>query len=193
MIKEVFILEFVDYKCLENLLIEGTNLIATEQSTKLSTPGVIMDLDKKRDKINIRFFNKIWKVPVQYDTNDSANITDYTKFNKSLTNFAYYSKNHSTEIESRFVTLCNKMNDDPKYTGIDNIEKYEDLKKLTIKDVSIQYYPKYNDKIFIVLRGNIDLDPEHGYSIAFVNGKWIPYIGQYSDFWPNEDYKGLMK
>ena len=98
-------MEFVDYKCLENLLIEGTNLIATEQSTKLSTPGIIMDLDKKRDKINIRFFNKIWKVPVQYDTNDSANITDYTKLNKPLTNFAYYSKKHSTEIESRFVTF----------------------------------------------------------------------------------------
>ena len=52
-------MEFVDYKCLESLLIEGEELIATEQSTKLSTPGVIMDLDKKRDKINIRFFCQI--------------------------------------------------------------------------------------------------------------------------------------
>ena len=186
-------MEFVNYKCLESLLIEGENLIATEQSNKLSTPGMIMDLDKKRDKINIRFFNKIWKVPVQYDTNNSSNITDYTDFNKPLSRIAYRSKKLSAEIEPSFVNLCNKMNDDPKYTGIDNIEKYEDLKKLTIKDSSIQYYPKHNDTIYIVLRGNIDIDPEHGYSIAFVDGKWIPFIGQYSDFWPNEDYKGLMK
>lgn len=29
-IKEVLILEFVDYKCLESLLIEGEDIIATE-------------------------------------------------------------------------------------------------------------------------------------------------------------------
>ena len=53
-IKEVFILEFIDYKCLESLLIEGEDLIATE-----GLGNAIINIIKNAFRIIKKFFDII--------------------------------------------------------------------------------------------------------------------------------------
>ena len=164
-------MEFVDYKCLESLLIEGEELIATEVMSG--------------NKINFKFFGKEWSPTVHYDmgnkTDEAKKIADI-----AIAKLSTRSESISKSIESKFCKEANALNNSLHPKVIDSpINSYSDIPTLTITGISVQS-KKYGDPskgVIVILQGEWTLDPEHGFSIGFDNGRFIGDIRQYmSDY-----------
>ena len=164
-------MEFVDYKCLESLLIEGRELIATEVMSG--------------NKINFKFFGKEWSPTIHYDMGDKSDAAKKIA-DKAITELAARSESTSKYIESKFCKEANKENCYyyPKRITTP-IKSYSDIPTLSITGISVQS-KKYGDPtkgVIVILQGEWTIDPEHGFSIGFDNGHFIGDIRQYmSDY-----------
>lgn len=167
---------FVNFKCLESLLIEGEELKIANENTTLPT-------------VNINFFNKDFsKILIHNDTGIKT-----PEMNKRVVNavnsFLTKSKSISSRIEKKFCDLCRKSyNEDRNYftkLGMSDCSSYADFPTLTIKSITAQL-EKYKDdssNIIVVLQGEYTLDPEHGFSIGFINGKFLNTIQEFMGYW----------
>ena len=164
-------MEFVDYKCLESLLIEGGELIATEVMSG--------------NKITFKFFSKEWNPKVHYDM---GNKSDEAKkiADMAIAKLSTRSESISKSIESKFCKEANAVNNSLHPKVINSpIKSYSDIPTLTVTGISVQS-KKYGDPskgVIVILQGEWTLDPEHGFSIGFEDGRFIGDIRQYmSDY-----------
>ena len=81
-------MEFVDYKCLESLLIDGNK--------------IAMESIEDYQKIKVNFFNKVWN-NVKVSIRKNVNIEEA---NKQIDMFVKNSTKLSKEIESEFCQAC---------------------------------------------------------------------------------------
>ena len=156
-------MEFVDYKCLESLLIEGKDLIATEWN------GFITE------KVLVNFFNKQWEVSVWYNLPEDR----LEEGKKALNNFLKKSSSISSKIESQF---CKEVMNLGYYEDLveDNmvpkkLTKYSEIPELTLGYIEVTY--TYKSKSIVVCpSGGFEIDPEHGWAIALLKNKWIGHL-----------------
>ena len=158
-------MEFVDYKCLESLLIEGEDLIATEWN------GFITE------EVLVNFFNKQWKVSVWYNLPEDR----LKEGKKALKDFLKNSSSISSKIEFQF---CKEVMNLGYYEDLvednmvpKNLTKYSEIPKLTLGSIEVTY--TYNSKSIVVCpSGDFEIDPEHGWAIALLKNKLIGHLSE---------------
>ena len=169
-------MEFVDYKCLESLLIEGEEMIATEAT-------------EDYQKIKVNFFNKVWN-NVKVSIRKNVNIEEA---NKQIDMFVKNSAKLSKEIESEFCQACY----DTMYMWNDDmypIKKYSDIKPdshYSWANLQINYiiatdmYDRKNKcssgKVGLIICGEWPADPEHGWCFGYHDGKWNHDIREFDN------------
>ena len=160
-------MEFVDYKCLESLLIEGEDLIATEFSAYPDNPDIV----------SVNFFNEMWKAKVWYNLPEDR----LEEGKAALKSFVRNSKSISSKIESQF---CKEVMDIGFYYDLveDNIvpetlTKYSEIPGLTLGFIEVTTTYK-SRSIVVCPSGGFEIDPEHGWALAFLKNKWIGHLSE---------------
>lgn len=157
---------FVDYKCLESLLIEGADLIANEKL------AFIEDTAK-----NVSYFGKKWNCNVYLNVPEER--VDEAK--AALNKFLSASSSLSSKYESWMI---NQIKNNPYFEFAvednvvpKNISKYIDIPDLRLNDIEVSttYRTK---KMVVIISGGYAIDEEHGWAIAFVNNKVIGNLSE---------------
>ena len=129
--------------------------------------------------ITLKFFNKLWNIPL---TREWSPEPDIEREAKLIKRFVKDSARISNSIER---VIISKVNDGLKLEHIPKtISSYNDIPGLTITSIEVEYN-RYEDKSYVVLRGEYDFDMEHGWSLSFDNNKlvtknWLYYMPQSS-------------
>ena len=160
-------MNFVDYKCLESLLIEGKELsIANEKNAWIE--------DNAK---NVSYFGKKWNCNTYINVPEER--VDEAK--AALNRFISASNSLSTKYESWMINQIKSFSwfddlvDEKVITK--NISKYTDISDLTLCDIEVAttYRTK---KIVVIISGGYAIDEEHGWAIAFINNKPVGKLSE---------------
>lgn len=144
-----------------------------------------------KEKIN--FFDKEWNVSVKFDKKVKE-VMDKGKgqiggsgdaIMMTILKVVHNGASISKSAEKKFCELCEKYNDDPEYTKMlkGSIKTYKDVKGLRLTSIYVTFHPWNSKNILVVLQGEYDIDPEHGWCMPIKNGQWTGELGQFSDYY----------
>ena len=137
-------------------------------------------------KRRVNFFNKEWNVNVI--VNDECNPDEA---NKQIEMFIKNSKKFSKMIEKEFCKTAEDQYNEWWYPEKEiTITSYNDFdkmpeRKLTLNSIeAVNMYDsntkQKSSQVGLIVSGEYGVDPEHGWSFGYCNGKWNKVLFGYS-------------